>query len=128
MNWVVKRKPSTGVATLGSLWIDGVFECYTLEPATPIPLGTYDLTIDMSVRFKRLMPLVCNVPGHTGIRIHWGNWAKDTEDCLLVGKTLGDNFIGQSVEEFNELFIKLQDALSLEAVSITYMDEVTSVV
>lgn len=119
---VVRRKPSDGVATLGELFIDGVHECFTLEPPNPISAGTFDLTIDWSPRFQRLMPHVNNVPGHEGIRIHWGNWAKDTEDCLLVGEIIGKDFVGHSVEEFNRLFQKLQDALAIEPCSITYLD------
>lgn len=122
MNWTVKRQPSDGVATLGELVIDGQHECWTLEPPSPIPAGTYDLIIDFSQRFQRLMPHVLNVPGHTGIRIHWGNWAKNTLDCLLVGQTQGKDFVGQSVAEFDVLFQKLQDALAQDSVTISYVD------
>jgi hypothetical protein len=126
MNWLVQRQPSDGVATLGELLIDGVHECWTLEPPEPIDAGTYDLVIDQSVRFGRLMPHVLNVPNHTGIRIHWGNWRKDTKDCTLVGETEGKDFIGQSVDEFNILFQKLQDALAEGPVTITYADPTPS--
>lgn len=120
--WVVKRQPSDGVATLGELLIDGVHECFTLEPPDPIDAGTYDLVIDWSERFNRLMPHVMNVPDHTGIRIHWGNWRKDTEDCTLVGETEGTDFIGHSVDEFDELFLKLRDDLNAGPVTITYQE------
>lgn len=126
MNWIVQRKPSDGTATLGELLIDFQHECWTLEPPDPIEAGTYDLTIDFSQRFQRLMPLVNDVPGHTGIRIHWGNWRKDTEDCTLVGQTEGKDFIGHSVDEFNTLFQKLQDALNDGPVTITYQDPPTA--
>lgn len=119
---VVRRKPSDGVATLGELFIDGVHECYTLEPFDPVPAGTYDLVIDWSPKFNRELPRVVNVPGHVGIRIHWGNWAKNTEDCLLVGETIGQDFIGHSVAEFDRLFKKLQDALVEGPLKITYLD------
>lgn len=119
---VVRRKATDGVATLGEMFVDGIHECFTLEPPNPIPAGTYDLIINWSERFKRLMPLVCNVPGHSGIRIHWGNWAKDTEDCLLVGQTIGNDFIGHSVAEFDTLFLKIQHALDNGSLTITYID------
>jgi hypothetical protein len=122
MNLLVKRRKSDGVATLGEMFIAGVHECYTLEPPQPILAGTYEVIINMSQRFQRLMPLLLNVPGHTGIRIHWGNWRKDTEDCLLVGETQGKDFIGYSVDEFNKLFVKLQEALAEGPVYITYED------
>jgi|SRR5271157_3347241 len=122
MKFFVQRQPSDGTATLGELLIDGVHECWTLEPPDTFAAGTFDLTINLSQRFQRLMPLVNNVPGHTGIRIHWGNWRKDTEDCTLVGETEGTDFVGHSVDEFNILFQKLQDALAEGPVTITYMD------
>jgi hypothetical protein len=122
MNWLVERGKGDGTAVLGELLIGGVHECWTLEPADPIDAGTYDLAVDWSDRFQRLMPHVMNVPNHTGIRIHWGNWAKDTEDCLLVGTVKGTDFVGHSVAEFDILFQKLQDALAEGPVTITYVD------
>lgn len=122
MTWVVKRQKPDAVATSGELLIDGQHECYTLEPATPIDAGTYDLTIDWSNRFQRRMPHVNNVPGHTGIRIHWGNWSRDTKDCTLVGQTKGTDFVGHSVDEFNILFQKLDTALQEGPQLISYVD------
>lgn len=122
MAWIVERNPSDGVATLGELLIDGVHECYTLEPPQPIAAGSYLMAIDYSQRFQRLMPHVLDVPAHTGIRWHWGNWRKDTEDCLLVGETQGQDFIGHSVDEFNRLFAKLQQAIEAGALYVTYKE------
>lgn len=122
MSYIVQRRKSDGVSTLGQLWINGAPECYTLEPPNPIPAGTYDLAITFSPRFARLMPHVENVPGHEGILIHWGNWAKDTEDCLLVGIVIGKDFIGQSKTEFDTLFLKINDDLNDGPLTITYFD------
>lgn len=107
---------------MGQLLLDDAHECYTLEPPNPIPEGTYDLTVRWSPRFNRLMPHVENVPGHAGILIHWGNFPRDTEDCLLVGSILANNFVGHSVEEFNRLFQKIVDALASGPQVITYLD------
>jgi hypothetical protein len=88
--------------TVGKLAVDGKFVCYTLEDKvreedgvpveqwkvyakTAIPKGTYPVTITMSNRFKTMLPLLGNVPGFTGVRIHTGNSSKDTEGCILVG-------------------------------------------
>jgi len=122
MNFLVQRTLRDGTVALGELFLDSIHECYTLEPANPIPQGTYDLTIRHSPRFNRAMPHVEDVPGHTGILIHWGNWAKDTEDCLLVGRTQEADFIGHSVEEFDVLFQKIQTALREGPQRITYLD------
>lgn len=122
MKLTVQRQLTDSISTTGEMLIDGVHACYTLEPAKPIPAGTYDLTIDLSTRFKRLMPHVLDVPGYSGIRIHWGNWARNTEGCTLVGETDGEDFIGKSVDEFNDLFLTLQEGLADGPVTITYLD------
>ena len=54
---------------------------------TAIPKGVYDVQITFSNRFQTKLPLLDNVPGFTGIRIHSGNSSKDTEGCLLLGMT-----------------------------------------
>lgn len=83
-------------ATLGQLFLDGAFKWYTLEdrlregqPKVPgetcIPAGRYEIVITKSQRFGRMLPLLLNVPGFTGIRIHPGNTDADTAGCVLVG-------------------------------------------
>lgn len=114
--------------TVGKLYIDDVYQCYTLEDVvrtgpkvngkTAIPLGTYNLIINHSNRFKRQLPLLLDVPGFTGIRIHTGNTSAHTEGCILVGTTWnGKNFIGNSKLAFDALFKKLQGAT--DKISIT---------
>ena len=65
------------------------------------------------------MPLIMNVPGYAGARIHWGNYSKDTDGCILVGKTEEKDFIGSSVDEFNMFFNRLTAALKVGKVFIT---------
>jgi len=120
---VLDRIWFTGESTIGELKIDGQFECYILEDfdrlskggkkvygQTAIPKGTYDIRLTYSPRFKKKLPLLVNVPGFTGIRIHAGNTAKDTEGCLLPGSTRSQNFVGQSKRAFNKLYTKLERA------------------
>lgn len=95
--------------TLGSLYISGRFECFTLEDPdrlalgrpkipgnTAIPVGTYPVAITMSPRFRRELPIVEDVPGFIGIRIHAGNTAADSEGCILVGTELRPGMVVHS--------------------------------
>lgn len=115
----LKRLHKTDKSTIGELTIDGKFECYTLEDIerdvkikseTAISKGTYTVIINQSNRFKRLMPLLLNVPNFEGVRIHAGNTNHDTEGCILVGRTRGVDFIGQSRKAYDSLFKKMQEA------------------
>ena len=115
----LKRLHRTDKSTIGELTIDGKFECYTLEDIerevkvkaeTAIPKGTYKVIINQSNRFKRLMPLLLNVPNFEGVRVHAGNTNHDTEGCILVGRTRGVDFIGQSRKAYDSLFKKMQEA------------------
>ena len=121
MQITVHRMPSKDGATIGTLAVDGVPLCFTLEDVvrevkgkpveswklhgeTAIPAGSYDVIINRSNRFQRDLPLLLNVPGFEGVRIHPGNTAKDTEGCILVGYTNAAGFIGRSRDAFADLF------------------------
>lgn len=102
----------TSVSTISKLDIAGAFECYVLEPPNPIPPGTYEILLQHSERFGRIMPFLQNVPGHTAIEIHYGNTVANTRDCLLVGVTKGVDFVGESGIAFEALFAKLEKELT----------------
>lgn len=103
----VTRQNPTALSTSGLLAVNGVFECYTLEPAAPIPAGVYTLALAFSPHFQTVTPHVLAVPGFTAIEIHWGNFPRDTRGCLLVGQTRAANFVGNSREAFRSLMRKL---------------------
>lgn len=135
----VLRVSRGDTSTEGEMYINGVFQCYTLEDKdrglehggikhygnTAIPCGEYKVTLSMSNRFKEIMPEILDVPQFTGIRIHKGNTSKDTDGCILVGMTntsLVDDFIGSSAVAYNKLLPKLQAALSKgETITIKIM-------
>jgi len=115
----VKRLHKCKHSVIGELTVDGIWECYTLEDLerdvkikgeTAIPKGTYKVIINQSNRFKRLLPLLLDVQGFEGVRIHSGNTNHNTEGCILVGRTRSDDFIGQSRKAFDKLFEKMKKA------------------
>lgn len=81
---------------------------------TAIPRGRYEVVIDYSNRFQRLMPHILNVPQFDGVRIHWGNYPVDTEGCPLIGLAYDapSHSILQSKLAFGQFFPKLDAALA----------------
>src|SRR5260221_11747043 len=109
----VERQIFDDESTLGELFIDGAEECYILEDKvrevpnqpveewkvphlTAIPYGTYKLIINHSQRFNRDLPLLLNVPGFQGIRLHPGNYAGANTGCFLVVRPGRAHFSGES--------------------------------
>lgn len=124
----LQREPSADGCTHGSLSINGVFECYTLEDVirevagrpvsewkvqneTAIPSGKYPVIIDHSEHFGKMLPHVLDVPGFSGVRIHSGNTAADTEGCVLVGRKREVPGVLESRAAFSQFFVKLSCAL-----------------
>lgn len=90
-------------STLGRLYLNNEYYCYTLEdrvrPAgvkvfgeTAIPAGTYTVIVNYSPKFKKLMPLLLKVPGFDGIRLHDGLFASHSHGCILTGKDVRSNY------------------------------------
>ena len=124
-------------ATNGLLFIDGLFECYTLEDQyqavkvmheTCIPEGTYDIEFrktggfhaKYSERYKNAhygMLHVQDVPNFTYILIHTGNTDEHTSGCLIVGETQQDleiskdGFIGSSTVAYKKMYAKVANQL-----------------
>ena len=81
------------------------------EPGkTAIPEGRYPLVMTKSMRFKKWLPLLLGVPGFSGVRIHAGNTAKDTQGCILVGENKERGKVINSTATFRKLYPILQAA------------------
>jgi len=112
MKLLVQRDTFTDESTEGTLYIDGAEFCWTLElpdldgsPGYCIPQGTYKVVAYPSPKFGRTMPLLEGIPGRSNIEIHWGNEAKDTEGCILLGGSRpGKNFVGKSRQMFDDFW------------------------
>ena len=59
--------------------------CSTLENRDYlIPALVYRVSVTQSPCFKRLLPILLQVPGRTGIRIHRGTRPQHSKGCILV--------------------------------------------
>lgn len=103
----VKRIARKDGYTIGRMSLNNEYFCDTLEDTdrglnsamsvdeilskkrkgiTAIPIGEYDVILTFSPKFKRVLPLLLNVPGYQYIRVHHGNLPSSTDGCLLVGE------------------------------------------
>ena len=113
------REIFTDQSTIGSLFIDGVFFCFTLEDKdrglnqsdslvsiaakkifskTAIPYGTYELIINKSPKLQRLTPRLVGIKGFEGVLIHRGNHADHSAGCVLVGYKKSKDWISESTK------------------------------
>ena len=77
---------------------------------TAIPRGIYEVQITYSPKFKRMLPILRDVKGFSGIRIHPGNTPSDSLGCLLPGVNDTVGRVSNSVYWFNLLFARIQEA------------------
>lgn len=119
LNYVLQRFSDNRESTLGimvQIMQTGktLFQGYTLEDQfnevkiskeTRIPAGTYQIVINRTETPKTLAYRqrynwfkfhlqLANVPGFQGIYVHVGNSEKDTDGCILIADTAGNNVIG----------------------------------
>ena len=93
-----------------------------LKGQTAIPTGHYVINITYSPKYKRMMPLLLDVKGFSGIRIHSGNTAKDTEGCLIVGKNKKVGMVLESRDTYKRLF-KMMEGQEEITIDITRKGE-----
>ena len=124
MKLKVIREIKTEVSTIGRLFVNDKFFCYTLEDKdrglkqtdsllfintkkifglTAIPSGNYELIVNLSPKFKRMLPRILNIKGFDGVLMHRGNTANDSLGCIILGYQKGDNAIFDSTKAENDL-------------------------
>ena len=128
MEILVKRLYKNSAYTIGKMYIDGQYLCDTVEDCdrglkqsmtpqqiavkkvygtTAIPAGRYKVTLTFSNKFKRVLPLVNDVIGFLGIRIHAGNTADDSLGCIIVGENKIKGGVVNSKVTLERLMAKL---------------------
>jgi len=136
MEIIIRRRWKGKNTTLGVVKIDGAPYGFILEDIdrwlhsdmpldeilkikikgrTAIPTGRYEVVVNYSPKFKRLMPLITKVPGYSGIRIHSGNRHEHTDGCPLPGlsytKDAGDYVVLSSASASERMYKVINDAL-----------------
>lgn len=107
MNITITRTTLASTYTIGRLSINSIYMCDTLEDCdrhlaqhmplatlktlkvrahTAIPTGTYRVAWTYSPKFGTHLPELLAVPAFSGIRIHSGNTADDTQGCIILGE------------------------------------------
>ena len=135
MNLTLYRFTSDRDSSCGVLYVDGIFECFTLEDEyrvakvkgmTRIKAGKYTIKYltrltPLTEQYRRKYPWfdwhmeLQDVENFNLVYIHIGNWHTNTDACILVGQTCDpygtpDN-IGRSTQAFKKLYLKMKPAL-----------------
>ena len=127
--------------TIGRMSLNGEYFCDTLEDTdrglnstmpldeilskkrkgiTAIPTGKYDVILTFSPKFKRVLPLLLNVPGYQFIRVHQGNQVDSTDGCLLVGENKEKGKVLNSRATLEKLMsVLLESEKCKEKISLT---------
>lgn len=140
MELLLTRRIFTEQTTIGELTHNGQRICFILEDKdrdltsemsleeiaekkvygkTAIPTGSYEVIISYSNRFKKPLPLLLNVKGFEGIRIHSGNVEADTDGCLLPCTDFGKDVGHNSRVAFLALATEIELAMQSEKVFLT---------
>lgn len=136
----LKRIAKKPTYTIGKLYVNEEYFCDTIEDTdrgltsdmstseiskikvhgqTAIPTGKYNVVMTYSPHFKKTMPLLENVPGFSGIRIHSGNDSSDTEGCILPGQNKVVGKVINSRVYTDKLYKVISDGLKAGHVYIT---------
>jgi len=142
----LERITSDDDTTVGALYLDDVFQCFTLEDQyqdekvvkkTRIPAATYKIKLrdngNMTKRYANKFPSMHrgmlwlqDVADFQWIYIHVGNTDKHTEGCILVGQGAnighGNMSVMNSVRAYKDLYSKIVDAAEAQDLEIQIVD------
>ena len=136
MKLELKRFSASKDSTLGLMFVDGEFECFTLEDEyreekvkgeTRIPEGTYkvakrEVLSGLTEKYRSKYHwfdyhfMLQDVPNFQYVYIHVGNDEDHTDGCLLVGDAVKsnrfneDNNLTSSGPAFKRLYQKMCEA------------------
>ena len=106
------RNAPQASAITGRLVINGRWFCYTLERVGyQIPALCYHVAVTMSPKFRRLLPIVQNVPQRSGIRFHRGTKPQHSTGCILIpaDKELELTNLLKQAQSHEEIILEVTD-------------------
>jgi Family of unknown function (DUF5675) len=125
----IVRETFTENSTMGELYLDGAWQCFTLEPPESaigstgkpelVQLGTYQAALEMSPKFGTITPHLKGVPfyddngPHGPVELHWGDYPGNTDGCCLVGGMRAMNFVGNTRVALKMLVAKLPNQFTV---------------
>ena len=119
--------------SIGRWYVNGELWCNTLEPTdrglvssmsteeikkikvkgkTAIPKGKYQITMSYSPKFKRYLPLINDIKCFSRVLVHVGNYPKDTEACVLLGKNNKVGMVSNSTYWVNKFVEKVNETIN----------------
>jgi hypothetical protein len=143
MELILQREKRSPEWTQGKLYVDEVFECFTLEDQaqvkkvmheTCISAQRYEIVLRTTgghhEKYLKKFPLlhrgmlwIINVPGFQFVLIHIGNDDDDSSGCVLVGQSFKDGKLAMSTVAYLQLYKKVIKAFDKgEKVFITIKD------
>ena len=132
MHLMLTRMFNKENATIGSIQVDGKYECLTLEDPrqdvkidgeTRIPAGTYEIKLrkegGMNAKYAikyvwhKGMLWLQNVDNFEWVYIHIGNSPEDTQGCILVGSgcDIGGEMVTGSGKAYYRIYEKIAKAI-----------------
>lgn len=130
MELKVVRKYKKSEYTIGKMYINGEYFCDTVEDTdrglsqnmknstieakkiygkTAIPTGRYSVVLSYSNKFKKTLPLLKDVLGFSGIRIHNGVNADSSLGCIIVGENKIKGGVINSRQTMERLMYRLRN-------------------
>lgn len=130
----LERSIFTDLSTIGDIFVDGDVFCKSLELSCrqknhdgymAIPPGKYEMTLssepesELEKKFGYALPLLNNVPGRSGIRIHPANYPSQVKGCIVPGLRIQKDAIFGSKKAFDMLVAEIRKRLKSGKVYIS---------
>jgi hypothetical protein len=111
MQLTLQRDDQNAIRTLGTLGQWQTLELpweNNVKDKSCIPAGTYLCELRFSPVHNMKLFWITGVKDREDVEIHWGNFARDTKGCVLLGMSRENNAIDNSHTAFNQFMESLQ--------------------